>query len=74
MLRIHFIDDTTGQPLCSTPESDRWLWTINPQAVTCGECEKQLASGRRAGDGAGTQSGATGSASSPGAESAIRSA
>jgi hypothetical protein len=47
MLRIHFIDDSDGQPLCSTPESDRWLWTVNPRTVTCPECAGKLASGER---------------------------
>ncbi len=37
MLQIHFIDDA-GQPLCSIPDSDRWLWTVNAHAVTCTGC------------------------------------
>jgi hypothetical protein len=47
MLRIHFIDDSDGLPLCSTPESDRWLWTVNPRTVTCPDCTSRLASGER---------------------------
>ncbi len=41
MLQIHFIDDA-GQPLCSVPESDRWLWTVNRHAVTCAGCVAAL--------------------------------
>ncbi len=42
MLQIHVIDDA-GQPLCSVPDSDRWLWTVNPRAVTCAGCVAALA-------------------------------
>jgi hypothetical protein len=42
MLQIHFIDDS-GQPLCSVPESDRWLWTVNRRSVTCSGCLAALA-------------------------------
>ncbi len=42
MLRIHFIDDA-GQPLCSVPDTDRWLWTVNRRSVTCSGCLAVLA-------------------------------
>ena len=45
MLQIHFIDDA-GNPLCSVPDSDRWLWTVNPRGVTCSACLAALTAGR----------------------------